>query len=391
MSTTTDDRIRLNLIDGGFIGSRPIMLICYYETELDPQGVYQAILDAVRVIPQVSGRIIEDDTGTRWLEHVPYYFAFNANERRDLSAESLLMKEQLRFEELAGMIDDTLTALGEPVLGVHVTRLERGTLLTMASSHAGIDAEAGRMFTTVVMASLMGAPLPSPSPQRSFEFQRRGERRGKPVEHYTDHPLQRAGSPRSGGISTTQLAGATIDNSLKALAGTPCTSHDVLAAWIIKELGSWFLPGDLPVNVRIPINLRPLLEELDANYVGNAIVDCACSWSKEELARLDPSEVAIAVRDALIRTKDPSYLNERIHLDEHGLNYDGFIGEGTQGFDPEHDLIISSVGEMQASLGGPGMPKIMFAVPAVPLCAMVLKAGDDYLLQLFHPRLTRGL
>ncbi len=57
MSTTTDDRIRLNLIDGGFIGSRPIMLICYYETELDPQGVYQAILDAVRVIPQVSGRI----------------------------------------------------------------------------------------------------------------------------------------------------------------------------------------------------------------------------------------------------------------------------------------------------------------------------------------------
>ena len=45
-------------------------------------------------------------------------------------------------------------------------------------------------------------------------------------------------------------------------------------------------------------------------------------------------EIAVAIRQVLVKLKSADYLNERIFIDENGINYSRFGAQDNQGFDP---------------------------------------------------------
>lgn len=387
-----EDRIKLSSIDRGFIGSRPLLNLQFYERMLDPEQLYQCILTTMEVLPTFSAKIVKDEAGEYWLQHVERYFNFEVVEMR--LHRDLVSADRIVLRELEGLVDDAPTALERPVTSVRLVRLPQGCALALSFSHSVADAETLKLFGLTLIAAIYQMELPTFSKQRSFPFERR---RREPVvprreaPSYLQHPYRSSHPPRQGQVEWLQLSADFVEQQLAQLrqAGFECTSHDVIAAWLIKNHAHSLLAPKQQINIRIPINVRPLSTQLEPTYLGNGFVDCLLTWPVEEVEALGLGDIAQAIRRTLERAKSPAYLDERLFLDEHGLNYSRFGAEDKQGFDPESDVIITSVGEVAQFLDlGAGPPTRFLNCPAVPLAFVVEKHEGGYLISKFSARET---
>jgi len=385
-----DDRIKLSSIDRGFIGSRPLLNLQFYEQPLDPEHLYRCLLTTLDVLPTFSAKIVADEDGEHWLQHVERYFNFDVGEmrlHRDLSAT-----DRIDLRELEGLVDDAPTALERPVMSVRLTRLPKGCALALSFSHSVADAETLKLFGLTLIHAIYQLELPTFSKQRCFPFERR---RQEPLlarqegPSYRQHPYQSRHPPRPGQVEFLQLSADFVQqqHALLRQQGLKCTSHDVIAAWLIKNHAYSLLTPRRQMNIRIPVDVRPLSKQLEPTYLGNSFVDSLLSWPVEQVEALSLGEIAQAIRTTLERVKSPAYLDERIFLDEHGINYSRFGAEDKQGFDPEGDVIITSVGEVAQFLDlGAGPPTRFITFPAVPLAFVVEKHEGGYLISKFSAR-----
>lgn len=388
--SSRDDTLELSSIDRGFIGSPPLLCLMLYERMIDPELLYRSVLTTLAAMPLFSSQLEAGDDGGYRLRHVERCFNFLVGDGQ--LPGDLREAHGISFRELHGLLDDPPTAVGQPVMGVRLTRLPRGCALCFRFSHCVADAESLKLFFFALLQALQGRELPRFSLQRSFPFERR--RAGPPASgdgypSYRDHPHQQPHPPRTGQVRFLQLSASFVEEQLGQLhgRGLACTSHDVIAAWLIKHHGLSLLAPRKRLNIRIPINVRPLCKHVEPTYLGNAFVDSFLSWSEEELQSLETGELAITIRGALERLKSPEYLDARIFVDEHGINYDRFGAEDHQGFDPQGDIIITSIGEVAHFLElGAGPATRFVLVPAVPLAFVVQKHGGDYLISMFSPR-----
>jgi Transferase family len=378
-----DDRIKLSSIDRGFIGMPPLSILLFYERQLDPDHLYRSLLTTLDVLPVFSGKIVVDDGGVHWFQHVDRYFDFSVGEVEP--PWDKLKEPLIALRDLEGVMSDPTTALGRPVMSIRLTRNTRGCVLSMGFSHCIADAESLKMFGYSLLMAANGLELPSFSRQRSFPFERL---RDKPPTNdhgslkHSDHPHRTVYLPRDNHVQALELSAEFVEGELSALRerGFECNAHDVIAAWLIKNHGKRLLSTRDRINVRIPINARPLCKHIEPTYLGNAFVDSFMSWSDEEVEVMDLGEIAATIRKVLVKSKDTEYLDARIFVDENGINYDRFGAEDKQGFDPESDIIITSIGELSHLLDlGAGPAVRSFNFPAVPLAFVVEKQSGRYL------------
>ncbi len=390
-----EDKLKLSFIDRGFIGTPPIMSIAHYRDQrIDPQDLYRAIVETLEQIPPLSSKVVVDkvvvdkvvvdNEGEHWLQHVPSFFNFTFDRRPELDADELFRRPSLAFSDLAGLIYDAPAAIEKPSLSVNLTHDKHGSVLSYSLSHCAGDGETLKYFGFFLMQRLQERPIMPCSPQRGFGFQRQGRAAPKAVVGaYEDHLTQVRHQSRQAHMGLISLSGNAVKAHLAQLSGRApqCTAHDVIAAWLVKNHAHKLVPEKERINIRIPVNLRPLSERIDMTYIGNGFIDIFLSWSRHEAEEMPLTDIAMQIRERLTLVKNPTFIDERVALDTNGIVFDKFVSEGEQGFDPDNDIIITSVGDVRPHIALLGQPATHFVgVPAVPLAFVVHKIGADYMI-----------
>lgn len=369
------------------IGTPPLLIIIYFPNMIDPDKLYNGIVRMMAYLPLLSSKIEKNETGDLYYSYVDRYFRFSYNELPNFDARFLFTKKIISFaDDLNLVADSEETLLERPLCGARLTKVKSGCIVSFAISHAIADGETLKYFGFTLMMILNNQNVPEFSNQKQYGFQKDKNFRKMILEadnlKYKNHPLQQFKNSRKGYINIIPVDGSFVSEQLSLIDpnNKKYTANDIIVAHIIKNYSHLLLLGKSRINIRIPVNIRPLCNSVDNLYVGNAFVDCFLSWSLEELLSLDISKLVPQIHHAVGAVKDQKYLEDHIFIDENGINYDKFQSEYKQGFDPDNDVIISSVGDINdfpLDYGG-GVKKGILMIPHVPNAFVVHRNGKDY-------------
>lgn len=377
------DKIKLSYIDKGFIGMPPLLHVTYFDYKIDPEQLYKSIIAATCHLPVFSSKIVNDVAGDLYLHHSENFFYYAFKDKPDCNPVHLFNGNNIGYRELSEFTYDERTAIGHPLFAVQLNHVKSGSILGYSISHTVSDAEAIKYLGFTILQLFNKQPIIDFSTQRSYRFHKKKTPDLSKVT-YKNHSKTESNKYREGFINNLRLSGSLITDKLNVLNAHSQTIHthnDVIIAYLIKNYSHLLLPDKDRINIRIPVNIRPLCKKVDDLYVGNAFVDSYLSWSKEELKSIDEGLLASEIHNIVASVKDAKYLDDRITIDEYGINYDRFQSGDKQGFDPYNDIIFTSVNNIKGfSIDyGSGSPKGTILAPAVPLSFIIQRDENDYL------------
>ena len=404
VSTRSETRLRLSALDRSFLGRPANLGLLHYGYEVDPERVYRTLLAVAADLPAFSSEIVPGDDGDYYLRHRERYFGFQVARHPGDVARLLAPSRDLDVTRLSPFLDTTETLPGRPLFTCRVTALDSGTALGFSLSHAIADGETLKLCCAYFSLLFAGREPPPISLQRSFEAQRNpASRRRRPEdflhESYATHPHRVQGPPRPCYFNTFLLTAAEVDAHRRA-AGAPdegTTPTDTVTALVMKRYYSSFVPASETFQVRIPVDLRRVSRKIDPLYLGNAYWDAHLHLPRRDFEAMSVPELAAAVHRAVARVRSRRFLDERVQVNEAGIDYDRLVtSSGTPEFDPDRDVVVSSVSspahvrDLVLDLGG-GPPRGVIHIPVGPQAVLLERVGQDYILQTVSRRPIAGI
>lgn len=324
-------RLKLSSLDVSFLGRPANLGLLYYRGRLDPARIYQTILATCTHLPSFSSRIVHAPSGEYFLRFQEGDFGFSVEESSRAFAPELLERRNLWSDTLAPYFDTEDTALDRPLFGCRVTLLRESTVLGFSISHSIADGETLKYATYLFSALYGNHPVFPASNQRSFPFQRAGDRPRMPEDYagwdHRRHELRKGGEMRRCVCNDIVVRGATVDEVLSAATGpTKLTRSDVVAALLVKELYPRIVPGSEVVRLRIPVDLRRATRKLEPTYIGNGYWDAWLHLPIERFHALDVAGVAAEIHAAIRRLRTALDRDGFVRLDVDGVDYEAFAG-----------------------------------------------------------------
>jgi len=321
MSVDKKYLINMSEKDRKYVGTRPLIVLKPFSSNIDPDRFYSVISQAISVLPRFSSKAIELN-GQLFLQYEDNCFRFNVVESQDDSFFTNFEKTDYSFRVYDGHTDDYFSELGQPLTGFTLTNFPNNqSVLSFSCSHALGDVLAIKMLIFTIAQILSGKPVQKVTSAGCFPFELEADagRVGKVNTEWQNHPHQGHQSVRDGRVKVQHIPKEELSRIENIYNGQvpeiPCSVVDIVCSMIIKETAKSLVDSADFLNFKIPVDMRSRDKtgSVSKTYIGNAYYSVPFTWTKDEIDNLSLYELISQVRGALNSALTPQ---EHLNKDE---------------------------------------------------------------------------
>ncbi len=345
-SADSSPTIALSQRDRSFIDCDPTTILLYFEHNIDAEKLYRALREVCRALPIFSSAIVHEEKGP-CLQYRPNYFAFSACEHRDIDFAAMIAQPNISMRRFDRLIKNVPSRLESPVLNVQLTHLARGSLIATSLSHTLADGDTFKFFMAALQCAMLGQRIPPFSQQRALQ---RPASSADSVKNGNSPQLQTSPQTREGFYSFFKISFQKLRSLVpeRVVADEHLTKHDLLTAFLLRQYALHLAPNVDNINIRVPVNLRPICDQVDDLYIGNASLDSTFSLPRSFLVDGSMQDLAIHIHNAIRTLKNSHTLRDLVRLRRDGIDFDElFRHVQIPEYQIESDIPISNIGSIQ--------------------------------------------
>ncbi|WP_224361036.1 acyltransferase [Hyalangium versicolor] len=285
-------------------------------------------------------------------------------------------------ESLGEFVPRLATGLEQPLLGVRLTRMPSGSILSVTVSHAVTDGHGFFTFLRAWSRATLGRTADAPTWDRSVlaaGLQSR-ETAIKPEDVW-----RRTGftwSPGTRAVESPQPATfgvRRVPPALEPSSGGPTLfENDLLCAWLLKTYAH-VLAGPEGLALSVPIDYRRSYGGLPQSYFGNAVRAAPLWLDRELLERESIPELAARVQESVRAVLDERGARDSLECLEQLRREQGpRVFEDVHLADPRNGFLVTNVSRLPFGMLDFGRgPPLRTLLPAVESRTAAIQQTDE--------------
>ncbi len=310
--------------DAQFIGRTSVNFLLHFAQALDIERVEAAFWEVLEHYNTFASRVVQDGPEAFSIQYDPFAPTFRVAK----TLTNWIRETDFTSKGVDILIDEVESIPGGPQITVVLTPVPDGMVLGLSISHVLVDGLSLGLLIASWSKIIHGEDFPRPSPQRIFPHipNAREVTSPQPPPPPAEWPLpswvearrkQRMipNFHRTLYFTHEEVAG------IRREATSDETDFKILLAHLLKERALAMAPASDVIIVIIPSDLRLDHPDVDPLYIGNALSQGVCVFSKAELRDCSLAEISSRISATVRNARDPEHLREIIKVGPTGIIY----------------------------------------------------------------------
>lgn len=379
--------------DVSLIPLNPITIYFFYPESLHDIDIESSFRETLEDFNVFSSQIF------RYRNSAEYYLRHSEGGAtyRETSVNRALTFDSIEVNTLQDYVDIVDSRLGCNTTAASVIHFDNGTLLSLSVSHAIADGMSLGLFLYSWSARVNGADPVSASSQRRFTS-------AAVDDFFTEEDLSVSMSddlekryrifrkPRY--YSTIRIEKSQLPSLIGNEYDHLDSRSDFLALTVLtlKDNYEKLSPQSEYIDVTIPIDVRAEHNDLEFNYIGNAVALSTVRFAKTEIASMQCAGLYSSLNSQLSIERSTKRINATMRLAEDGVIHRTRFDSDEDERGDELREVVATTGSRkldQGSFNGlrfkNSVATMMLAPLPAPQGIVVIDEGDVYLVQVSSP------
>ncbi len=309
--------VRISKYDAGLITLRPMTICLVLSDPVDFEAISDSFHETVKRFDIVSSRVFrhgEDD--------YRLHFSSTGAKIFEKRIDTTLEPNQQLEEYLLRHIETAEIGLGKGSLVSSFLEFRDCSVLSVSMSHVVADATSMGIFLNFWSQTMIGQKKIIAPMNCKFET-RPGLSDG--ADQFSSELTDGQNDQIAWALKKRYFSKFTIsDKILRSLNSESSDSTRLLsnfplvAAAILKDHASSFVPDDNSITLSVPLDARTAHKDLSITHFGNALIIASINFFREELASEPVFRLATKIDTKIRQLLSPGYINDHLLISDDG-------------------------------------------------------------------------